>query len=80
MLLSMDLLYLYIRTKVNYHEKDSECFNDDGQKIMLQGKKNTTSVRMVTTMQENQIVGNGVYYSQFTFLVIKVRMLRLQNS
>ena len=48
-LMGMDWLFTH-RTKVKYFEKVIECLDDDGDKRLLQGKKNTTSVRMVTTM------------------------------
>ena len=50
MLLGMDWLYLH-RTKVDCYDKAIECVDDDGEPRVLQGKKKTTSVRMVTTMQ-----------------------------
>jgi len=49
MLLSMDWLYLH-RTKVDCYKKGIECLDDDGEKRILQGKKKSTLVRMVTTM------------------------------
>lgn len=53
MLLDMDWLYLH-RTKVDYYDKAIECVDDNGEPIVLQGKKKATSVRMVTTMQEKR--------------------------
>ena len=43
MLLGMDWLYIY-RTKV-------DCYDDDGERIILQGKKKPMIVRMVASMQ-----------------------------
>ena len=51
MLLVMDWMYIH-RTKVNCYENDVECLDDNGENRILQGKKKTTSVGMVTTMQE----------------------------
>ena len=58
MLLGMDWLYLH-RTKVYFYEKKIECLDDNGEQIILQGKKKAKSVRMVTTMQakRNHIKG-----------------------
>lgn len=50
MLSGMDSLYLR-RTKVDYFDKAIECVDDSGEKRTLQGKKNPTSMRMVTVMQ-----------------------------
>lgn len=49
MLLGMDWLYLH-RTKVDCYEKAIECVYDNGEPRVLQGKKNATSVMMVTIM------------------------------
>lgn len=49
-LLGMYWLFIH-RTKVDCYEKAIEFLDDDGEKRILQGKKNTTLVRMVTTMQ-----------------------------
>lgn len=49
-LLGMDWLFIH-RTKVDFYDKVIEFLNDDGERRMLQGKKNPTSVRMVTIMQ-----------------------------
>ena len=51
MLLGMDWLYLH-RTKVNCHDNIIECLDDNGEQIFLQGKKKSTSIRMVTTIQD----------------------------
>lgn len=50
MLLGMDCLYLH-RTKVDCYDKSIECVEDNGEARVLHGKKKSTSVRMVTTMQ-----------------------------
>ena len=50
MLLGMDWLYLH-RTKVDCYDKAIECLDDNGEKRILQGNKNPTSVWMVTAMQ-----------------------------
>ena len=49
MLLGMDWLYLH-RTKADFYDKTIECLDDNGEKRILQGKKNPTSVRMVRAM------------------------------
>jgi len=49
MLLGMDWLFIH-NTKVDCNEKAIEFLDDDGEKRILQGKKKTTSMRMVTTM------------------------------
>lgn len=36
---------------MDFYEKDIECLDDDGEKRILQGKKNPTSMRIVTTMK-----------------------------
>lgn len=51
MLLGMDWLYLH-RTKVDYYDKFIKCVDGNGEPSVLQGKKKTTSIRMVTVMQE----------------------------
>jgi len=53
MFLGMDWLYLH-RTKVDFYEKSIECVDDNGEPRALQGKKKTTSVRMVTTMKSKR--------------------------
>jgi len=50
MILGMHWLYLH-STKVDCHTKAIECLDDDGEKIIMQGKKKPTLVRMVTIMQ-----------------------------
>ena len=52
MLLGMDWLYLH-KTKVDCYDKSIECLDDNGEPRVLHGKKKSTSVRMVTSMQEN---------------------------
>jgi len=49
MLLGMDWLYLH-RTKVDFYDKAIECLDENGEEIVLWGKKKATLVRMVTTM------------------------------
>lgn len=49
MLLDMDWLYHH-KTKVDCYDNDIECLEDDGQKKILHGKNNPTSLRMVTVM------------------------------
>jgi len=49
MLLGMDWLYLH-RNKVDCYQKDIESLHENGEQIILQGKKKVTSVIMVTTM------------------------------
>ena len=46
-------------TKVDCYEKAIECMDDDGEKIILQGKKKPTSVRMVTAMQAKSSYRKG---------------------
>jgi len=53
MLLGMDWLYLH-RTKVEFYDKAIACLDDNGEQRFLQGKKNATSIRMVTIMQEKR--------------------------
>jgi len=48
----MDLLYLH-RSRVDFYGKAIECVDDNQEPSFLQGKKKTSSVRMVTTMKEN---------------------------
>ena len=50
MLMGMYWFFIHM-TKVDYYDKAIECLDDDREKRILQGKKNPTSVRMVTTMQ-----------------------------
>ena len=49
-LLDMDWLYLH-KTKVNFYEKEIECLDDVGEKNVLWGKQNKTSMRLITKMQ-----------------------------
>ena len=49
--LGMDCLYLH-KTRVDCYDKVIECLDDNGEHMILQGKKKATSVRMVTTIQE----------------------------
>lgn len=63
MILGMELLYLH-RTKIDFYEKTIECLNDNGELIVLQGKKKSTSVRMVITMQAKDSHRKG--FIQFT--------------
>ena len=58
MLFGMDWLYIH-RTKVNYSDKAIECVDDNGEPRVLQGKKKSTLVRMVTTMQEKHSFMKG---------------------
>ena len=58
MLLGMNWLYLH-RTKVSCYEKAIECVDENGEPRVLQGKNNTTSVRMVTTTQAKRICRKG---------------------
>jgi len=53
MILGMDWLYTH-RTKVDYYDKVIECFDDNEEQRILQGKKKATSIKMVTTMQEKR--------------------------
>ena len=78
MFLDMDWLYL-CRTEVYFYDKAIECLDDNGKPRVLQGKKKATSVRMVKVMQESVATGKGASYSQRTFLVIRVRRLRMQT-
>jgi len=48
-LFNMDGLYLH-KTKVYCYDKAIKRLDDNEEKRILQGKKNPTSVRMVTTM------------------------------
>jgi len=50
MLLGMGRLYLD-RTKVDCYDKAIECLDENGERRVLQNKKKTTSIRMVTVMQ-----------------------------
>lgn len=50
MLFGMDWLYLH-KTKVDCYDKSIECVDENGEPRVLQGKKTSTSVRMVTPMQ-----------------------------
>ena len=50
MFLGMDWMYLH-RTKVDCYDKDIESLDDNGENIILQGKKKPTSVKMVIDMQ-----------------------------
>jgi len=50
LLLGMDWLHFHM-TKVDCYEKVIKCLDDDGEKRILQGKKNPTSMRMVIAMQ-----------------------------
>jgi len=45
MLLGMEWLYLH-RTKVDFYDKAIECLDENGEKIILQGKKKVSLVRM----------------------------------
>ena len=47
----MDFLYLH-RTKVDYYDKAIQCVDDNGEPRVLKGNKKSTSVKMVTIMQE----------------------------
>lgn len=47
MLLGMDYLYIH-RTKVDYYDRATEFLDDDGENRILQGKKKTISMSMVT--------------------------------
>ena len=47
--LDMDWLYVH-GTKVDCYENATECLDDNGEKIILQGNKKPTSVRMVNAM------------------------------
>lgn len=58
MLLGMDWLY-FDRTKVDFYEKAIECLDDNGEKRILQGKKNPISVRMVIAMQAKRSCRKG---------------------
>ena len=58
MLLGMDWLFLN-RTKVECYDKAIECFDDNREPRVLQGKKKSTSLRMVTDMQENHSYRKG---------------------
>ena len=51
-------MYLH-RTKVDCYDKAIDCVDDNGEPRILQGKKKTTLVRMVTTMQEKFSRQNG---------------------
>ena len=51
MFLGMDWLYIHM-TNVDCYDKAIECLDDNGEQIILQGKKKATFVRMVTSMQE----------------------------
>jgi len=73
MMLGMDWLYIH-KTKMDFYDKDIECLDDDGEKRILQGKKNPTSVRL-QLCRKSTILGKDVYFLKFAFLVIKVRML-----
>ena len=75
MILGMDWLYLY-KTKVVLFEKAIECVNDSGEKTTLQGKKKPTSVRMVTA-GISVVAEKVVLWLQYTFLVIRIRRLRM---
>ena len=46
----MDWLYIN-RTNAYFYDKAIECLDDNGEQILLQGKKKEKLVRMVTTMQ-----------------------------
>ena len=52
MILGMDWLFTH-RTKVDCYEEAIECLGDDGEKRILQRKKNSALVIMVTMMQDN---------------------------
>ena len=58
MLLGMDWIYLH-RTKVDFYDKDIKCLDDNEEKSILQGKKNPTSMRMVTIMQAKRSCRKG---------------------
>eukprot|EP00253_Pinus_taeda_P036645 PITA_36645 len=58
MLLGKDWLYLY-RTKVYCYDKAIECLDDNGEQIILQGKKKVKTIIMVTVMQVKGIRGKG---------------------
>lgn len=49
MILGMDWLYLHV-IKVDCYDKAIDFLDDNGEQIILQGKKKATSVRMVITM------------------------------
>eukprot|EP00253_Pinus_taeda_P005974 PITA_05974 len=51
MLMGMDWLYPH-RTKVDFYDKAIEFLDENGELRILQGKREATSVRMVTAMQE----------------------------
>eukprot|EP00253_Pinus_taeda_P020658 PITA_20658 len=53
MLLGMEWLYVH-RTKAYCYEKTIECVDDNGEPRVLQGKKKSTSVSMVISMQEKR--------------------------
>lgn len=57
-ILGMDCLYLH-KSNVDYFNKAIDYLNDNGENIVLQGKKNPTSVRMVTTMQDEHSCRKG---------------------
>jgi len=50
MLLGMEWLYLHM-TKVDCYDKEIERLDDNGEQIILEGKKKKALVRMVTSMQ-----------------------------
>jgi len=48
--LGMDWVYLH-RTRVDFYDKSIECVDDNGEPRVSQGKKKSTSVRMVIPMK-----------------------------
>jgi len=76
MLFDMEWLYLH-RAKVDFYNKAIECVDGNQEPRVLKGKKKDTSVRMVTTMQAKHSCRKAVRYLQCTFLVIRVRKLKM---
>ena len=58
MILGMDWLYLH-RNKVEFYEKDIKFLDENGEHRILQGKKQPTLVRMVTSIQEKHSYRKG---------------------
>ena len=61
-LLGMDCLYLH-KNKIDCYDKAIECVDDNGEPRVLQGKKKSTSVRMVTTMKAKRSHRKGCMLS-----------------
>ena len=51
-------MYLH-RTKVDCYDKAIKCVDDNREPWVLHGKKKSTTVRMVTTMQEKNSYRKG---------------------